>query len=43
MMTGTPFLEPVVTHGPFAMSSPMGINAAIRDHQAGCWGYLVER
>lgn len=42
MMTGTPFLEPVVTHDPFVMSSLMGINSAIRDHQAGRSDYLVE-
>ncbi len=28
--------------GPFAMRSPMGINAAIRDDQVGRMGCLVE-
>lgn len=42
MLTGAPFLEPVVTHGPFVMSSPVEINEAIRDYQAGRMGFLVE-
>lgn len=41
-MSGAPFKEPVVSHGPFVMSSPGEINEAIRDYQAGRMGFLVE-
>jgi redox-sensitive bicupin YhaK (pirin superfamily) len=41
-LSGGPFNEPVVTHGPFVMSTPMEINEAIRDYQTGKMGRLIE-
>ncbi|MGL5004748.1 MAG: pirin-like C-terminal cupin domain-containing protein, partial [Casimicrobium sp.] len=38
---GKPFDEPVVRHGPFAMTNQNDINRAIADYQAGRMGSLT--
>ena len=37
---GQPLNEPVVRHGPFAMTNQADINRAIADYDAGCMGSL---
>ena len=41
-LSGAPYNELVVSHGPFVMSSPNEINEAIRDYQTGRMGFLTE-
>ncbi len=42
MLYGKPLNEPVVRHGPFAMTNPADIARAIQDYQAGRMGHLQE-
>jgi redox-sensitive bicupin YhaK (pirin superfamily) len=41
VLMGTPLNQPVVRHGPFAMSSAADIERAVRDYQAGRMGVLA--
>jgi redox-sensitive bicupin YhaK (pirin superfamily) len=40
VMSGEPFFEPIVQHGPFVMNSQAEIHAVIRDFNLGKFGYL---
>jgi quercetin 2,3-dioxygenase len=42
MLYGMPLNEPVVRHGPFAMTNQADIVRAIQDYQAGRMGHLQE-
>ena len=39
-MAGEPINEPLVTHGPFVMTSETEIMEAMRDYQQGKMGFL---
>lgn len=42
MITGAPLNEPLATYGPFVMNNQTQIMEALRDHQAGKMGVLIE-
>lgn len=42
MITGAPLNEPLATYGPFVMNNQTQIMEALRDHQAGKMGILIE-
>lgn len=42
MITGAPINEPLATYGPFVMNNQTQIMEALRDHQAGKMGVLIE-
>lgn len=42
VMSGEPFNEPIVQHGPFVMNSQEEVHAAIRDFNLGKYGYLED-